>query len=125
MAGGHAPSPPGPDLRATEDTPAHPGRSARAYHRTIELVPLRQPGHRRRDAWYSQWWQASTQDHLEEVASLSLALTADRAARAAAAAASLERRLADETEVGWAAIRPGAYRTHDTLVTYSLARMAP
>ncbi|KAL4422792.1 hypothetical protein ABPG75_008989 [Micractinium tetrahymenae] len=102
-----------------------PGCPARCYRRNIELVPLRQPGHHRRDAWYSLWWQPSVQARLEAAAAAARppGCSADLAAQAAEAAAALERRLADVSEVaGWAAIRPGAHRTHDTLV--SLARVA-
>ncbi len=121
VASDSATSPDAPSLGSKTCRGTSPADCARTYRRTIELVPLRTPGHRRRDDWYSRWWQSSTQCRLEEAAAAAPGGSADEAAQAAEAAVALHRRLADGTEVaGWAAIRPGAYRTHDTLVTYSL-----
>ncbi|KAL4448890.1 hypothetical protein ABPG77_007607 [Micractinium sp. CCAP 211/92] len=121
IASDNATSPDAPSLGSKTCRGTSPADCARTYRRTIELVPLRTPGHRRRDDWYSRWWQSSTQCRLEEAAAAAPGGSADEAAQAAEAAVALHRRLADGTEVaGWAAIRPGAYRTHDTLVTYSL-----
>jgi hypothetical protein len=92
-----------------------PDGRPRRFRRTIERVPVRQPGRRRADAWYSAWWQPALQAQLAQLAAVPGGLTAVDAIEA------LERYREDELEMaGWVRIRPGAHRTFDVAVEYSL-----
>ena len=91
----------------------HSGRPRR-FLRSIEPVPVRLPGRRRPDSWYTAWWVQAVQAQLT--------------AKAAAAAGqgggggddAAQRFLAERGEVGgFAAMRPGNHRTFDVLVRYA------
>ena len=63
---------------------------------------MREPERRRPDAWFDAWWQDAAQERRSPLAA--------------------QRFLSERGEVsGWAAMRPGNHRTHDTLVSIRLA----
>ena len=88
--------------------------SPRRFLRSIEPVPVRPPGRRRPDGWYTAWWVQAVQGQL--------AARVTAAAGQGSAGASddaVQRFLAERGEVGgYAAMRPGNHRTCDVLVRY-------
>ncbi|PRW32960.1 Ras family [Chlorella sorokiniana] len=93
---------------------AHPHTgSPHRFLRSVEPVPVRLPGRRRPDAWYTSWWVQAVQAQL-----------ATKAAAAEQGGGGAEdpaqRFLAERGEVGgYAAMRPGNHRTYDVLVQYA------
>lgn len=108
----------GDELQQLTAPHAHNG-SGRQVYRTVERVPVRQPGRRRPSSFYHAWWQPVVQARLAAAAAEAAGGPPGAVAGAAAAAAGdrAHRYLAEREEVGgWAAIRPGNHRTHDVLV---------
>jgi hypothetical protein len=102
------------DGQAQHVTLCAPGARLRSFARTVERVPARAPGQRRSDAWHEAWWQPALMAHA--------AAAAEAPAGAAMDAEAARQYLAEAGEAGgWASIRPGNYRSFDTLVKYSVA----